>query len=354
MATPFQGRFTAGMVDLVVRGAGVTGLACAYLAARRGARVAVADPRGVAAGASGGVVGALSPHVPENWNAAKAFQLRALLDARTFWPEVEAASGLSTGYVRAGRLQPLADAAAVARARERAAGAAAHWGDAATWEVVPAPEDWGPASPTGLAVRDTLAAHLHPRRACEALAAAVRALGGSVGTEAPDGPPVIEATGWEGLRALGAGGGQKGQGALLAFAAAGAPQVFAGGLHVVPHLDGTVGVGSTSEGEWSDLGTDDALEAVIARARAAVPALADAPVLERWAGIRPRARTRAAVVGRAPSGVVIANGGFKIGFGVAPEVARLAVDLALEGLDAVPEGMRLEDALSSPSTEGTR
>ncbi|MGR3541500.1 MAG: NAD(P)/FAD-dependent oxidoreductase [Hasllibacter sp.] len=332
------------MVDLVVKGAGVTGLACAWLAARRGARVAVADPRGVAAGASGGVVGALSPHVPEGWNAAKAFQLRALLAARTFWPEVEEASGLSTGYARAGRLQPLADEAAALRARARRAGAAAHWGADAAWEVIPAPGGWGPSSPTGLVVRDTLAAHLHPRRACRALAAAIGALGGTIGPEAPDGPPVIEATGWEGLRALGAGAGQKGQGALLAHDAAGAPQVYAGGVHVVPHLDGTVGIGSTSEGAWSDLATDAALEAVVAKARAAVPALADAPVIERWAGIRPRAATRAAVIGRAPSGAVIANGGFKIGFGIAPEVARLAVDLALEGRDAVPEGLRLRHA----------
>lgn len=333
------------MVDLVVRGAGVTGLACAWEAARRGARVAVADPRGVAAGASGGVVGALSPHVPEGWNEAKAFQLRALLAARAFWPGVEAASGLLTGYSRAGRLQPLADEAAVARARERAEGAARHWGEAAAWEVVPAPEGWGPLSPTGLVVRDTLAAHLHPRRACEALAAAIRGAGGIIGPGAPDGPPVIEAAGWEGLRALGAGAGQKGQAALLRFDASGAPQIYAGGLHVVPHGDGTVGVGSTSEGDWTHLSTDEALERVIERARAAVPALREAEVVARWAGVRPRSRTRAAVIGRAPTGAVVANGGFKIGFGVAPEVARLAVDLALEGRDGVPESLRLEGAL---------
>jgi len=56
------------IADVTVRGAGVFGLSVAYACAQRGAKVRVIDPRGVAAGASGGIVGALAPHVPENWN----------------------------------------------------------------------------------------------------------------------------------------------------------------------------------------------------------------------------------------------------------------------------------------------
>lgn len=346
-------------IHLTVLGAGVTGLACAFEALRRGARVRVLDPGGVAAGASGGVVGALMPHAPDDapgrWTPLKAFQLDALLAARRFWPEVEAAGGLSTGYARAGRLQPVMDAAALGRARERGRAAARLWRGEALWEVAPAPEGWGPASPTGLAVRDTLSAHLHPRRACEALAAAVRAMGGEVRREGEArGAPVLHATGAAGLAALSAGRGRvvgvpvKGQAALLAFDAAGEPQIHAGGLHMVPHLDGTVGVGSTTEAAWDDpAATDAALDAVVARAREAVPALADAPVVARWAGLRPRARTRGPILGPWPGrpGHLVANGGFKIGLGLAPEVARVMVDLVLEGRDGIPEGMRVEDAL---------
>ena len=341
--------------DLIVRGAGAFGLACALAAARRGARVAVADPAGVGAGASGGVLGALAPHVPGAWNPKKRFQLENLLLSRTWWAEVEALSGLPTGYAATGRLQPVAPGGeALARARE--AEARACWGGAAVWEVVPAPAPdvgWAPDCPEGLMIRDTLSAHLDPARACAAMAAAVRALGGTVGPEAEGAAPVIHATGAAGLAALSegrarpVGTGVKGQAARLALDRAGAPQLFAGGLHVVPHLDGTVAVGSTTEGGARDLSVDGALEEVIARARAAVPALREAPVIARWAGMRPRSRSRAPILGAWPGrpGHWVANGGFKIGFGMAPLVGEVMADLVLEGRDRIPEGLRVADSL---------
>ena len=354
-------------IDLSVRGAGVVGLACAFEAARRGARVRVIDPHGVASGASGGVVGALMPHAPERWTPAKAFQLDALLRARRFWPAVEAASDRSTGYARAGRLQPVADDAALALARARADAALALWRGEAAWTVEPAPGGWAPASPTGLVIRDTLSAHLHPRRACEALAEAIRASGGEILRDAPEAGPVLHATGPAGLAALSEGRARavgvpiKGQAALLRLDAAAVsgsageespppplPQIYAGGVHVVPHGDGTVGVGSTTEREFDDpAATDARLDEVLAHARAAVPALAAAPVIERWAGLRPRARTRGPILGAWPGrpGAWVANGGFKIGLGLAPAIAALMVDLVLEGRDAIPDGLRVEDAL---------
>jgi glycine/D-amino acid oxidase-like deaminating enzyme len=310
------------------------------------------------AGASGGLVGALSPHAPEGWNEIKAFQLHSLLMAEGWWAEVAAVSGLPTGYARTGRLQPLADAAAVAQARARGAAAAALWQGRAAWEVVAATgAAWEPASPTGLLVRDTLSARLHPRLACAALAAAIRARGGAVVEgAAEDAPgPVIWATGAAGLAALSADLGRavgapvKGQAAALACdAGMGAAQIYAGGLHIVPHVDGTVAVGSTSERSFDDPASTDAqLDAVIAAARAALPALADAPVVERWAGLRPRARSRAPMLAPWPGrpGQFVANGGFKIGFGMAPALARALVDLVLDGRDAIPPAFRVDASL---------
>jgi len=92
--------------DITVMGAGIFGLSVAWCCLKKGAAVQVIDPGGPGAGASGGVVGALAPHVPENWNAKKAFQLDSLLMAESFWDEVAATSGISPGYARAGRLQP--------------------------------------------------------------------------------------------------------------------------------------------------------------------------------------------------------------------------------------------------------
>jgi glycine oxidase len=156
--------------------------------------------------------------------------------------------------------------------------------------------------------------------------------------------PVVWATGHAGLAEVpGLGAGEKGQAALLAYGARNLPQLFADGLHLVPHDDGTVAVGSTSERVWTDAAaTDDRLEALIARARMAFPALATAPVLERWAGIRPRSSSRSPVLGVHPlwPEAFIANGGFKIGFGIAPKVGEVMADLILDGRDGIPEGFR--------------
>ncbi|MFD1911504.1 NAD(P)/FAD-dependent oxidoreductase [Halodurantibacterium flavum] len=343
-------------VDVTVVGAGIFGLSIAWECLRRGARVRVIERDGIGAGSSGGLVGALAPHVPENWNGKKAFQLQSLLMAPDFWHGVAGAGGQDPGYARLGRLQPLADDRAVAMAEARAAEAQVLWQGAAMWEVVTDPGPWRLPSPTGRFIRDTLSARLHPRQAVQALAAAIRARGGEIVTGNGHGTagPTVWATGATGLADLSAalgravGTGVKGQAASLAHDARDLPQLFVDGLHVVPHGDGTVAIGSTSERSFdAPTGTDAQLEALIERARRLVPALAEAPVIERWAGIRPRARSRAPMLGPWPGrpGHFIANGGFKIGFGMAPMVAAVMVDLLLEGRDQIPPDFRVGASL---------
>lgn len=319
--------------------------------ARRGARVRIIDPGGVGAGASGGIVGALAPHVPEQWNEKKAFQLESLLMAQDWWDAVTQVGGGDPGYARTGRLQPIPDDAALVRAKERGVGATSLWQGRATWTVEEAPDGWSPGTPH--VIRDTLTARIHPRRACDALTSGLAALGGEIVADgAPEGL-VLHATGWQGLAALqdekgrAAGNGVKGQAVLLRLDRAVLPQLYADGLHVVPHADGTVAVGSTSERDFEHEHVDARIDDVLARARAAVPALVEAEVLQRWAGIRPRARSRAPLLGAWPArpGHFIANGGFKIGFGMAPKVAEVMADLMLDGTDTIPEAFRT-DALA--------
>ncbi len=343
------------MVDITIRGAGIFGLSVAWACVKRGAQVQVVDPNGPASGSSGGIVGALAPHVPENWNVKKAFQLDSLLMAFDFWSEVEQSGGGTSGYARDGRMQPIHDDHALMLANQRAQTAEQLWHDDAQWQVVRATgAPWEPQTATGWLIHDTLSALIHPRKACEALLMALEAKGVTVVSDAPDRGQVLWATGVSGLEALTkdhhrmVGGGVKGQAALLDYNAAGMPQLFAGGIHIVPHLDGTVAVGSTSERVYSNAtDTDDQLDAVLAAARQAVPALKDARIIQRWAGVRPRSRSRAPMLGKSPVevGHFIANGGFKIGFGMAPKIAEVMADLMLEGRDTIPDGFRVEDNL---------
>jgi len=139
----------------------------------------------------------------------------------------------------------------------------------------------------------------------------------------------------------------------LDFDARDAPQIFVDGLHVVPHGDGTTAVGSTTEREFDNPARcDGALDDILGRIVRLVPVLKDITVLERWAGLRPRARSRAPMLGAYPgrAGHFIANGGFKIGFGMAPVVADMMADLVLEGRDEIPESFRV--AASLPKARG--
>ncbi len=344
------------MVDVTVRGAGIFGLSIAWTCARRGAKVQIVDPFGPGAGSSGGLVGALAPHVPENWNAKKAFQFESLIMAEPFWKHVEATGGVSPGYARLGRLQPIADARTLDLARARELTAKELWQGQADWNVRALEKigAWCPPSPTGFVIHDTLSARMHPRRACAALVAALAVMGVEVTTDAPDKGQVVHATGLAGLLELSAafgktvGNGVKGQAALLRFDAGAVPQLFADAIHFVPHTDGTLAIGSTSEREYDDpTSTDAALEELLDRAMRAVPVLHGAEVIERWAGVRPRSKSRAPMLGAHPlhKGQFIANGGFKIGFGMAPKVAEVIADLILDNRDAIPDGFRPEASL---------
>jgi glycine oxidase len=333
--------------DLTVHGAGIFGLSIAWACAARGANVRVIEVAHPGAGSSGGLVGALAPHVPENWNEKKAFQLDSLLMAQGWWADVQEAGGTDPLYARTGRLQPVADDTALALARARQETSRTLWRGQAGWTLQRTTgTEWEPHSPTGWLIHDTLTARLHPRAGIAALVAALRAKGASFGGD-PAGPQVW-ATGHAGLQKTVAGrplgSGIKGQAAAFRFDAATLPQVFTDGLHVIGHGNGTVAIGSTSERVWDDpSSTDVQLDALIATARAALPCLATAPVIDRWAGIRPRAQSRAPILGAWPDrpGNFIANGGFKIGFGMAPKIAEVMADLILQGHDTIPDGFRI-------------
>ena len=344
------------MADVTIFGAGIFGLSVAWACVTRGAKVQVIDPGGVAAGASGGIVGALAPHTPENWNDKKAFQFDSLMMAEPLWAEVQTVGGQDPGYARSGRLQPIADERALTLAHQRAENAKTLWQGKAHWAVKPATdfEGWCPQSPTGLVIHDSLSARVHPRQACQALAAALSVKGCDILSSGTASGKVVWATGWQGLMDLSAaldrpiGNGVKGQAVLLKLDRPKASQLFADALHIIPHGNGTVAIGSTSERTFDDPETTDAqLDDIYARAVSAVSELATATRIQRWAGVRPRAKSRAPMLGYHPTdkSAFIANGGFKIGFGMAPKVGAVMADLILEGHDTIPDAFKPEASL---------
>lgn len=336
-------------VDVEVRGGGIFGLAIAWACAGRGASVRVVEKRTVGGGASGGPVGALAPHSPDNWNPKKAFQLESLLMSQDWWANAAETGGIDPGYARTGRIQPVPDrAGAEGLARKRGRDAASNWKGAADWSVAATDDAWHPHSASGLVVRDTLSARINPVGAVRCLAEALRRSGCDVLEGASEGGTsqfTVWATGHEGLLRLNRefsaeiGRGEKGQALLLDHDAAEMPQIFCDGIHVVPHANGTTAVGSTSERHYTDPGTVDAgLDRLHARAVRLVPAIRDSSVITGWAGIRPRSTTRAPLLGRHPlrTGQFIANGGFKTGFGFAPLVGETMADLMLDNLCRIP------------------
>lgn len=366
----------AAPFDLAIAGAGIFGLSIAHRALQHGLRVIVLEADKVGAGSSGGLLGALMPHMPARWNPKKEFQFQALASLDAHIAALEAETGLSCGYKRCGRLLPLTTQDKLEHHLERAEESKLRWRPQDTgfsYQVEPAGSrsDWlsAQAAPHGI-VYETLAARVSPRAYLAALAAFVSARGVlREGTKVTgfdedgglvllDGHPPIAARhlvlsgGFhtfaliEQLTGEQIGRGEKGQALLLdGSGLEDRPAIYCDGLYVVPHDDGTVAVGSTSDRTFEDTRPSAERTAeLIARASAFCPDLTGRAVLDEWAGIRPRCNKRDPLVGtlRGFERLYVATGGFKISFGIAHLIAECFV-FELTGTQAsfaLPETFR--------------
>ena len=144
------------------------------------------------------------------------------------------------------------------------------------------------------------------------------------------------------------GSGVKGQAALLAADLQNQPQIYADGIYIIPHANGTTAIGSTSENTYTDATkTDRQLDDLIAKARNLCPPFANAPVLQRWAGLRPKALRRDPMLGPIPGlpNTFAALGAFKIGFGLAHKVGALMADYASDKQVDLPTSFTVEHHL---------
>ncbi|MBP2233775.1 glycine/D-amino acid oxidase-like deaminating enzyme [Sinorhizobium kostiense] len=352
------------MSEVLIVGGGIMGLWAAVMAGRAGIETRLLERKNTGAGASGGLLGALMPHMPDRWNAKKQFQFDALISLESEIARLEAETGQSVGYRRSGRLMPLGKPHLRDIALGHEADAARHWiaGERRfRWHVKDAEAgDWPAlqAAPFGV-VHDTLAARVAPRSLLAALRAALAAYpnvrideGAEVASIDPDAGRLTLADGrplsfghcfltagiesfafidrLSGSASASSGCPVKGQAALLrAKIDPAAPTIFTDGLYIVAHENGHVAVGSTSENRFqSPFTTDEQLQALISRATALAPALAGAPVIERWAGLRPKATGREPMVGRHPEHdrLSVLTGGFKVSFGIAHVLAQYVID----------------------------
>ena len=341
------------MADVTIYGAGIFGLSIAWSCITRGAKVRVVEKKGIGAGSSGSLIGALSPHTPDNWNEKKQFQLDSLKMAKKYWTDLEYETGKSTGFINSGRIQAIRDTRQLILARERIEGAKVRWGNSVVWDVIEGNEfpTWRPLSKTGLYIYDNLSSMIAPNAALSALSDAIVRSGSEIviGLAKEQGK-VLYATGYEDLENISKvlkkpmGFGVKGQALIVKHDAKELPQLSFNGIHAVPHLDGTVAIGSTNEKEFSDASNNDVLLAELYKdVILNLPVLKDAKIIARWAGVRPSARKRLPILGKHPvyQGAYIANGGFKIGFSIAPKIAEVMADYILYDIDNIPKTFKV-------------
>lgn len=321
--------------DTAIIGGGILGLWAARHAIKRGERVALFEKRSVGAGASGGFLGALMPHMPDRWNDKKQFQFEGLHSLEAVIAELEAESGVDCGYRRCGRIMPVTNEKLLQQIEKRIAGASNYWQGQYEMALIPpslAPENAGdhelfrkgwinPDIAEFGVQHDTLSARVNPRAYLKALETYVRPLcdffietavetlevcNGEVSIVTQDkvhitAERVCVASGYEAYQLLQPfieeansgkpiGRGVKGQAVLVEFEHDdNLPIVYHDGSYVVPHKRNLVAIGSTSQNDWDDPDAfDEGNMEFYERALELVPALKNAPIIDRWASVRPR------------------------------------------------------------------
>lgn len=108
--------------------------------------------------------------------------------------------------------------------------------------------------------------------------------------------------------------------------------IRSGHVYIVPKADRIV-VGATSEpGRVLSAPEPQQIESLRAQAVEICPVLADAPILESWAGVRPGLKNHAPVMGETKiSNLFVATGHYRNGILLAPITAEIMADLILEG-----------------------
>lgn len=350
---------SASTNDVVVIGAGIVGLAAARALAGRGVRVLVVERRRVGAEASSAAAGMLAPQAESD---ADSPLLELALRARDYLaalvPVLERETGIALDYSSRGLLEVAFSEAQAYELQTRLT-----WQRARSLAVEPLSADdlrqaepnLSPAARFGLFVPgdhriDNVrltralaasavargAAILSGRPVLALLVEGGRASGVCAGNEVHRAPIVVNAAGaWAGLL-----GGDPApppvepiRGQIVAFDVAPPALrhvVVSPRGYLVPRGDGRILAGSTAERAGFDKSVTAAgLRSVLDAAIELAPFVADVPVADTWAGLRPGTPDGLPILGPgALPGLVHAAGLFRNGILLGPLVGEIAADLA--------------------------
>ncbi|MEY4166439.1 MAG: hypothetical protein RIR52_263 [Acidobacteriota bacterium] len=112
--------------------------------------------------------------------------------------------------------------------------------------------------------------------------------------------------------------------------------------YLIPRLDGRLIAGSTTEEVGFDCrNTAGGIASVLTHAAEMMPAFMNQPIVETWAGLRPRATDHLPILGADPliRGLIHATGHYRNGILLAPVTARIVGDLLTgveTGIDLIP------------------
>lgn len=354
--------------SIAVIGAGIIGLSCALELADRGLAVSLYDKNVPPRGASWAAAGMLAPAFEAAVEPGTHPRLFELCDASArMWPDwaqrLEAETGQSSGFVAGPSL-------AVARTPEQAAFLDAVRNCLSNHSLAPQAclprlsEIEPAASPDARAAlllpsdghadnRATLdalmiRAQAHPNLSLVPGEAALRM--SSTGLDHAGHDATLIASGWQSGQVQVDRGGEKVAltaldpifdqitafgGQMLAVApVAHGPRLTlrCGHVYIVPKTDRII-IGATTEPGRALTKTEpDAIADLHRQAAEICPALADAPVLESWAGIRPGTRDHAPILGETSvSNLFVATGHYRNGILLAPITAKIMADLIADG-----------------------
>jgi glycine oxidase len=336
-------------MNVAIVGGGIIGLACAWRLARNGHRVTLYDAAPEAREASWAAAGMLAPHHEATApDALWRLGVASLGRWSDFAAELGGAAALD---LRAqGGLLPFVDpedGVELATKRQFLTSAGIPFDDLSRAEL--AQQEPGLAHCDG-ALR-LPAAQVNPRR----VTAALRRACAELGVDLRYNSAVTSLTGLGDLTVLASGAwtpdlarvsgltlpGEPVKGQLLRFAVAGSPLrsfVHSHHAYLVPRADEGLVVGSTMVWSGFDKSEDAAAIArLAANARRLLPALADAPIVETWTGLRPRLLSGLPVLARVRPDLVVATGHFRNGILLTPATA----DAVAELVDGTPSGLDL-------------